>query len=329
LCLSEDMLHWVLSLILTITSADLETGKALRLEGRLQEAIEHFGQLLAAQPGLLEARLERAHTLVLAGRYEKALDDYRVLGSSPDPRWQLESAKWVALTYLYLGKIDESLSENDRLARLAARLQDRAAEVHAKWYRGHILTELRRFGEANDAFLEALEMAPDDLNTLHMAGVMAARQGDEGSLRYQIEDLQQAVEDTGDPLQMRRVYHLQAEVALLQERPQRALSLAQEAAQLFPHPLYRDAVARSHLMLDDPAGAESAYRDIVEAADERLDIPLYYIKALLGLGKTLDAQGKAEEAVTYYEKFLSLWGNAPGQLPWVSEAKARVADRSR
>jgi tetratricopeptide (TPR) repeat protein len=202
-------------------------------------------------------------------------------------------------------------------------------EVHARWYRGHIYTELGRFGEANDAFLEALETASDDLNTLHLAGVMAARQDDAGSLRYQIEDLQQAAKDSGESSQMRRVRHLQAELALLQDQPKRALSNAQEANELFPHPLYREAMARSHSNLDDPAAAESAYRDITDATDERLDIPLYYIKALLGLAKALDAQGKEEEAISYYERFLSLWGDAPMQLPGVTEAKQRVPGTSR
>jgi tetratricopeptide (TPR) repeat protein len=154
---------------------------------------------------------------------------------------------------------------------------------------------------------------------------MAARQGDEGSLRYQIEDLQQAVKVSGDASQMRRVYHLQSEVALLQERPKRALELARQADELFPHPLYRDTIARCHSTLDDPSAAESVYREIVEATDGRLDIPLYYIRALYGLGKALDAQGKQEAAVSVYEKFLSHWGDAPGQLPGVIEVKRRVA----
>jgi tetratricopeptide (TPR) repeat protein len=319
------MLYWIMSFVLIASSSDLEIGQKLRMEGRLDEAREHFEQLLSAQPDRLDARRERGHTLVLAGRYREALEDYKKLGTSTDPAWQLESAKWTGLTHLYLGQIDESLSEHERLIELAGRIEDRAAEVHAMWYRGHIYTELVRFGEANDAFLEALEAVPDDLNTLHQAGIMAARQGDEGSLRYQIEDLQQAVKESGDASQMRRVYHLQAEVALLQENPKRALDLARQANELFPHPLYRDTIARCNSVLDDPSAAETVYRDIVEATDGRLDIPLYYIRALLGLGKALDAQGKQEAAVSVYEKFLSHWGDAPGQLPGVIEAKRRVA----
>ena len=93
--------------------------------------------------------------------------------------------------------------------------------------------------------------------------------------------------------------------------------------------MYRDTIARSQSRLEDAAAAEIEYRQIVEATDERLDIPLYYIKALVGLGKALDAQGKDEEALPYYEKFLSLWGDAPGPLPGVNDAKGRVTGISR
>ena len=72
-----------------------------------------------------------------------------------------------------------------------------AARVLAAWYRGHIFIELGRLDEANSTFLDALEWAMDDVDVLHHAGVMTARQGDAGSLRYQIEDLQQAVRRFG------------------------------------------------------------------------------------------------------------------------------------
>jgi tetratricopeptide (TPR) repeat protein len=123
---------------------------------------------------------------------------------------------------------------------------------------------------------------------------------------------------------MRRVQHLRAELALIHEQPKRALTFAQEANEFYPHPLYRDTMARAHLRLEDTAAAESSYRHIVDATDERLDIPLYYVKALLGLARTLDAQEKEEEAIAAYRRFLEHWGDAPGELPGVAEAKQRV-----
>ncbi len=318
------MMTWILCSMLLLVQPDLETAKKARQEGRFDEAIASLEQILAAQPGLDEARLELGHTLTLAGRYLEAIDTYEKLAQSSDPRWRIESVRWSGRTRLYLGAIDDSLEGLAELAEAAQAAEDRSARIQASWYRGHIETELHRFGEANEAFLEALELDPNDLNALHLAGVMAARQGDTGSLRYQIEDLQKAVTKSREPSQMRRVHHLQAELALLQERPKSSLSEIDKAIELFPHPLYRETKARAHLALDDPAAAETVYRKIVTANDERLDIPISYVMSLLGLARTLDAQDKSDEAVEYYKKFLTHWEDAA--LPGVGTAKSRLAE---
>ncbi len=313
----------ILCSLLLLVQPDLETAKEARQEGRFDEAIASFEQILTAQPALAEARLELGHTLALAGRYREAIDVYKKLAQSSDPRWKIESVRWVGRTHLYIGAIDDSLEELDELAEAAQAAEDPSARVQATWYRGHIETELHRFGEANEAFLEALALDPNDLNALHLAGVMAARQGDAGSLRYQIEDLQKTVKSR-QASQMRRVHHLQAELALLQERPKSALSQVDKAIELFPHPLYRETKARAYLALDDRAAAETVYREIVTSSDERLDIPLSYVMSLLGLARTLDAQDKSDEAIEYFKKFLAHWDDP--SLPGVQTAKSRLAE---
>lgn len=320
-------MQWLMITILFLgRPADLDTGIALRAEGRIEEAIELFQELISSRPELHEANLELGHALTLAGRYGEAIEAYENLAASDDKHWQLEAAKWSGLTYLYLGAIDKMLQVNSRQAELARQSGDRAARVLATWYRGHVLTELGRFAEANTSFLDALEIDPNDLNTLHLAGVMAARQGDAGSLRYQIEDLQQAVRRSTDETEMRRVYHLQAELALLQGKPKQALEPIERANRLAPHPLYREALARTHLALNDEEAAEKVYRDIVSATDERLDIPLYYVMALKELAHILDDKNQAEEAATYYQRFLSHWGDATQSLPGIMEAKSRLSE---
>ncbi len=320
------MLNWIFVAVFLTTPIDLETGVSLRQECRWEEAVEHFETMLASQPGNSEALLELGHTLALAGRYDQALETYAKLGESSDPRWRMESSKWKGLTHLYRGKLAEGLSELERLSDLARQVSDRGGEVFTAWYPGHVYTVLSQFGKANQAFLEALELAPNDFNVLHLAGAMAAHQGDEGSLRYQVQDLEQMVRQSGETSEMRRVYHLQAEVALLQEQPRKALTEIARAQELFSHPLYHETAARAHMALDDPSAAESSYRRIVMSADERLDIPLYYPKALIGLARALDAQEKTEEALTYYEQFLALWSEASEPLPEIEGAKTRLRE---
>ena len=103
-------------------------------------------------------------------------------------------------------------------------------------------------------------MGPNDLNTLHQAGVLATKQGDWGSLRYQIQDLEQAVARSGQPDQMRRVYHLQGELAIAQGNPKKAHELLEKANGLFPHPLYQTPLPA----LTSPRRIWSTPRQLIE-----------------------------------------------------------------
>jgi tetratricopeptide (TPR) repeat protein len=316
----------ILASLLSSSAPDLDPGKELRQAGKLEEAIVAFQEVLASQPDSLEAQRELGHSLALAGRYREAIEAYEKLAASEDLRWQLESAKWGGWTHIYLGDIDASFAKAEKEAQIAKQLGERSAEVHAIWYTGHVRTELGRFGQANAAFVAALELGPDDLGTLHQAGVLAAKQGDWGSLRYQIQDLEQAVARSGRSGQMRRVYHLQGELAIAQGNPKKAHELLEKANGLFPHPLYQDAIARAYLAEDNLPEAAATYRAIVESTDQRLDVPVYYVNTLFELAKTLDALEKSEEAASYYQKFLEHWGKAGGSLPGVTDAKKRLGE---
>ena len=320
------MLNLIIAAAVLMSPTDLETGRSLRQEGRWEEAVEHFETILSSQPGNSEARLELGHTLALSGQYNRALETYGELAEAREARWRMASSRWKGLTHLYRGEIAEGLSELERLSDQARQVSDLGGELFTTWYPGHVYTVLSQFGKANRAFLKALELAPDNFNVLHLAGVMAAHQGDEGSLRYQVQDLEQMVRQSGETSQMRRVHHLQAEVALLQEQPKKALTEIVKAQELFDHPLYHETAARIHMALDDPSAAESAYRQIVTSTDARLDIPLYYPKALFGLARALDAQEKTDEALTYYEQFLSLWSEASEPFPEMGAAKTRFRE---
>ncbi len=316
----------ILASFISSSVPDLDSGKKLRQEGKLEEAIVAFQEILASQPDLPEAQLELGHSLALAGQYREAIEAYERLAASKDLRWQMESAKWGGWAHIYQGDIDASLAKAEKEAQLAKQLGERSAEVHAIWYPGHVLTQLDQFGRANAAFVAALELGPNDLNTLHQAGVLATKQGDWGSLRYQIQDLEQAVARSGQPDQMRRVYHLQGELAIAQGNPKKAHELLEKANGLFPHPLYQDAIARAYLAEENLVDAAATYRAIVESTDQRLDVPVYYVKTLLELARVLDALERSEEAASYYQKFLALWGDAEGSLPGVTDAKKRLRE---
>jgi tetratricopeptide (TPR) repeat protein len=82
--------------------------------------------------------------------------------------------------------------------------------------------------------------------------------------------------------------------------------------------------ARAYHHQGDLAGAEAAYRSILDSTDDRLDFPLVYVKALLGMAEVLEAQGRREEAASSYRRFLEHWGGATDPLPGVADARSRL-----
>ena len=125
------MMTWILCSLLLLVQPDLETAIAARQEGRFDEAIASFEQILSAQPELAEARLELGHALTLSGRYQEAIDAYKKLDQSSEPRWKVESARWTGRTLLYLGAIDKSLAQLAELAESAQTAGDPRARVEA------------------------------------------------------------------------------------------------------------------------------------------------------------------------------------------------------
>jgi tetratricopeptide (TPR) repeat protein len=315
-------LTYVLVTLVSMSQADLEPGRELRKQGKIEEAIAFFQESLVAEPDSPEALRELGHSFALAGRYPEAIETYAQLASQ-NLRWQLEGAKWTGLAHLYLGNVEASLEQSRLEERLAAQLGETSAGARAARQIGYVYTELGQFGSANTAFVSALNGNPNDIDTLYLVGVLAARQGDWGSLRYQVLDLEPLVAHSHNPDRSSLVDHLKAELAVSRGDEEEALELLDTTGS--PNAtLYLEARARAYDHQGDLAKAEATYRSILDSTDDRLEFPLVYVKALLGMAKILDALGRREEAASAYRRFLEHWGSAAGPLPGVVDARSRL-----
>jgi superkiller protein 3 len=314
--------HLVLAIALSNATTDLEAGRALRQQGKIDEAIAFFQKSLAAEPASPEALRELGHSFALAGRYPEAIETYGQLASQ-NLRWQLEGAKWTGLTHLYLGNVEASLDQSRLEERLAAQLGESSAAARAARQIGYVYTELAQFASANTAYVTALNRDPNDIDTLYFVGILAARQGDWGSLRYQVLDLEPLVAYSHNPDRTGLVDHLKAELAVSRGDEEEALELLDGTGSANAT-LYLATRARAYDHQGDLAKAEATYRSILDSTDDRLEFPLVYVKALLGMAEVLDAQGRQEEAASTYRRFLEHWGNAAGPLPGVVDARSRL-----
>jgi len=131
----------------------LSLARVNRRQGRLLQAVDMFAAAIVNDPGLHEARLERAQVLAELGREEEAAVDYRAyLKGWPDDEAAMHA--FVALLLYRLERTDEALTLLDRLELLhpgsASLRMDRAA---ALW-------RAKKLREAVEMYLGVLHEEP-------------------------------------------------------------------------------------------------------------------------------------------------------------------------
>lgn len=147
--------------------AQVNLGGALSAEGRDEEALGHYREVLRISPGDAEAEYAMYQTLARLGREEEAVAHFgaalrRTEGNA-------ESNNNIGLALAGTGRVEEALS----YFREAVRIRPDFAEAH--YNLGVALSRLGRKDEAVPHFREALRIRPVDAESHNKLGV--ARMG--------------------------------------------------------------------------------------------------------------------------------------------------------
>jgi len=182
----------------------LNLGNALQADGELADAETHFRQSLALNPDFSSAHFNLANLLALGGREAEAMAEYdHALVSEPRhagalialARLQLERNEIPAAALLanralafHPGDCATQIKALEILlaAGQHALVIERCAEGLARWpvearlftLRGMAFGEMIRFGEAIDAFEQALQCDPDHYTTVRYLADFYAKVGD-------------------------------------------------------------------------------------------------------------------------------------------------------
>ncbi len=315
------------------TAADLmQRADSLREQGEFEEAIAIYGSALELDPDSIDAYLGRATALNALTRYEEARQDFdRVLEAEPD---NIQALRGRALAYMEEGNQAGALADYSQIIEL----DEADSEVYGA--RGAVYLALDRYEEAVGDFATAIELAPEvsdyyarradayvkmgewelasadfgqaieyggESSELYVRQGWALIQGDEFDRAITAFEQALALDDENADAHagLGTIYKERGELEAALESYTQVIELEPDVADNY---VVRGMI---HLEMDNPSRAAADLEQAVELDNDRPG-------AYLVLGQLYDEQGRVQDALDAYSRYLDLVG---------SEADDAIAQR--
>ncbi|MBE0558168.1 MAG: tetratricopeptide repeat protein [Proteobacteria bacterium] len=319
--------------------------------GWYDRAIAEFDQALAINPSYFPTYLRAACVFALREEYEKAnafID--RGLANDKRLRPRAEGEQWKAFSACWAGRSNEAFEHVLESQRLAKETGASFLESVCEWWKARIYSSQgnARLSRVHySRFVESATAIRPDLAVwarIHpsMAEALTALQAeDTKGVRIQLDTIARDLPNVEAAMRPYALFfrdRLLAETLLLEGRYQQCIDMKRDLHFVpiignlstfnLAHvnlPPMEDQVARAYAGLNDRKAAIREYEAIIRRDPERnnhlLIHPLYHYR----LGKLYEQERLIREAISQYEKFLELWGQADAQHPEPADARIRLA----
>jgi tetratricopeptide (TPR) repeat protein len=254
--------------------------------GRVQEATEHYEQVLQINPRNAAAHNNLGLALVSLGRVQEAIAHYeQALQIKPD---YAEAHYNLGIALAQTGKIEEAVAHYEQ----ALRIKPDHAEAH--YNLGVALAQAGRVGEAIRHLEQALRIKPDYAEAHYNLGVALARLG----------RLQEAMGHWEQALRIKPDYaeaHYNLGVALAQaDRVGEAIRHLEQALRIKPD------YAEAHYNLGVALAQADRVGEAIRHLEQALRIKPDYAEAHNNLGTVFLQEGKFNDAIGHYEQALRI-----------------------
>ncbi len=146
-------------------------------------------------------------------------------------------------------------------------------------------------------------------------------------------ELEKLIERSGSKRKRRLHFLLRGFIALEDGRSSEGLFMIKQVYKLCPYHVgnfedrsfYLDSLAEAYCRLNRTEEAKKRYQEITHLTLGRIMWGDIYARSFYQLGKIFQQNGMKEDAINYYEKFLSLWRDGDPHLPETRDAKERLA----
>jgi len=274
-------------------------GIALAGQGRFDEAIDHYNEVLRIKPDHDKAQYNLGNAYTGQGKFEEAIKHYlEALRLKPD---NAELHNNLGIAYAGQGKFEEAIKHYSE----ALRLKPDHYKAHNNL--GNGFASLGKLEEAMNHYKEALRLRPDYAEAHSNLGNVLASQG---KFDQAIDHYSAAVRSEPDYVEAH--YNL-ANVLARQGRFEEAIDHYKETLRLEPD------LAEAHNNLGNLLEAQGKFGEAAEHYAQVLRLKPDQAEAHNNLANALASQGKFDEAIAHYTEALRL-------KPYNAEAHNNLAN---
>jgi serine/threonine protein kinase/Tfp pilus assembly protein PilF len=303
---------------------------------------EELGFVVTFWNDLLKGCIEQAK-----GNLAGAEGYYRHMAETRDVLIGIMGREYLGVLTVLQGRFHEAGSQFKQAIDLVEAAGDVAnlSRLYAHLaYVGLRAGEYEETLRACDKAAEYGDRSMDPFNAIKLAlqlkGLCQLAMGNSAAAWETAEELKKASERDPSRLTMRSYLHLVGSIAMMEGNIDNAIKFFEEAESLLPaqnqddlagfkeglrRTIYLSSLAEAYYRAGDMEKARQACERLTGLTIGRTHYGDLYVKAFYWLGQISEKQGKPDEAVSLYRKFLDLWKDADPDNPELSVARACLA----
>lgn len=310
--------------------------------GQYSKAHEEIDSSISMNDKMVGSHRLKGDIYLLQGDWDNAQTQYQWLTESEDVLFQVHGTAGLWALHLLKGQFIKAQKSAEEGIASSIALQDKIwaatmrlnlAQVYLN--SGNPLGCLEECSKS-DAFVEA----PDafhrrQIRHRHLIGLSQIQLGSLENARKAVKELEKLAQE--NQRANRFSLHLKGMIEFAEGDLDESRELLEKANSLLlyqghedpreihsHHALFINSLGSLYLEIGQYSKALEHFKRITQLTNGRFSYGDIYIKSYYMLGKIYEEQGKTKRAISYYNKFLSLWKDADPDIEEVRDAKIRL-----
>ena len=309
-------------------------GDIFAFNGRLDQAIDNYRKALQVEPEYVNSMRKLIGAFLFKREYGQAESILRQALSSDEPQARTGARTYLALIPMFQGRLNQALKVLDEgIAADESDLKPGPDLIYKHLVKFFIHMETERFDLARTELEIVKEFQqqylPEDRTRMRdMYIVFSATQKQFGQADELLQTWRADLDENNEG-QMNHYSQIAGIVELIKGNPEAAIGHLRDGLYEGYTPLFeiRYFLALAYLESGQvEQAAEVLEKALLRYDKNRMEAPIWSVKAHYSLGEAYQRLGRIQDAVDQYEKFLQWWKDADPGISEVEDAKERLKE---